>query len=247
MNSSCLLAVDISKKETLEFYEHYLIYNGDKILYRDFNGVSYLYKRTSRSINFIPLGTTHEYFIDFLANGRQYKIKFSSEEKYDAFIKICGAINSVIKKFILINLLTEYKEKGGLDIASLKINSQGIIKRKLFGRLETLSWPDVYNVECDKGYVQIYQRQNNEKKYKTFFTASMSTMNAVMLPELLSFLFQVNGVVDNAALKELQSNKEQLDKPSHSVETVKVCGICNEEVRTQSQKFCAKCGSKLND
>jgi hypothetical protein len=245
MNSSPLLTVDISKKETLEFYEHYLIYKGDKFFYREFDGLSYIYTRTSTSIYFIPVGTSHSYNVSFRENGKEHKMIFSSEEKYDVFVKICGAFESVIKKFILTNLLLEYGEKGGLEIAGLKINSQGISKRKIFGRLDTLPWLDLYNSECKAGSLFIYQKY--KEKYKVFFSCQMFKMNAVILPDLLKFLFDVNGMVDKAMLNELLKKRDEWAKPSATVATVKLCSTCNEPVRNDMQKFCAKCGSKLND
>jgi hypothetical protein len=134
-----------------------------------------------------------------------------------------------------------------LDVAGLKINSQGIMKRKLFGRMDTLAWSDLYNSECKAGRLCIYQRQNNKNTYKVFFSCSMSEMNAVMLPNLLKFLFDVNGVVDTATMNDLIKKRDEWDKPTTTVETVKLCGICNEPVRNIDQKFCGKCGNKLSE
>jgi hypothetical protein len=236
---------NISRKESLKFYEHFLIYKENKIFYKDFDGISYLYKQTSRSINFIPIGTSHDYFIGFRASGIEHKINFSSKDSYDVFVKICTAIDTVIKRFVLINLLVQYGEKGGLNIASININSQGITKKKLFGT-ETMPWSYFYNCIIDKGNVFLYKRLDNDKKCKVFSSHSMETMNAVMLPELFKFLFQSSGIIDNTAINELRKVKDELvTKMTSEIKDIINCKNCNEPAENSDQKFCGKCGTKL--
>jgi len=250
MDEKPSLSVNISRKEVLDFYEKFLVYKDDKIFYQDCDGYYFLYKRTSHSINFIPTGTTHDYSVGFKAGQKEIKVKFSSKDNYDSFAKICTAIETTIKPFVLINLLIQYGQLGELNIGSLNISPKGITKKEIvwfMNKIKVLPWSEFYNAQISQGNFFLYQKQEGDKKYKTFFTCPMSVMNSVILPEVLTIIFQANGAISNSDVESLKNRKEELIKPSMiTVEEIKVCKTCDKPLKNVQQKFCGECGAEVN-
>ena len=255
-----LISINISKTQTLVFYDSFLIYRGARINYKDIDGMSYLLTRTKHSINFIPTHTSSTFKIKLEANGQKYEVDSSTtsfmyfqgknqKEKEEIFSKLVYILDNLIKPFVLINQLIKYGKENKLKIGdSLTINSKGFFKKRFWRSPEFLPWGQYYNSVLHQGNFHIY-KSDPSKKYKLFFTCSMSVMNTAVFPDFLNILLQSNGVVNQDEVKDLGKRKgelvsteqQELEKADGSKSFCWSCGAPNEAV----QKFCKHCGSKL--
>lgn len=255
-----LISINVSKNQTLVFYNSFLIYKGSRINYKDIDGMSYLLTRTKHSVNFIPTHTSSTFKIKLEANGQKYEVDSSAtsfmffqgknqKEKEEIFGKLVYVLDNLIKPFVLINQLIKYGKENELKIGdSLTINSQGFFKKRFWRSPEVLPWDQYYNSVLHQGNFHIY-KSDPAKKYKLFFSCSMSVMNTAIFPDLLNILFQSNGVVNQNEIKDLEKKKNEiisteqqnLDKTGGSKNFCWSCSAPNEA----EQKFCRHCGSKL--
>ena len=255
-----LISINVSKTQTLVFYNSFLIYKGARINYRDIDGISYLLTRTKHSINFIPTHTSSSFSIKLLANGQKYEVGSSTnsfmyfqgksqKEKEETFGKLVYVLDNLIKPFVLINQLIEYSKNGELKIGdSLTINSKGFFKKRFWRSPEFLPWDQYYNYVLHEGSFHVY-KSDPSKKYKLYFACTMSVMNTAIFPDLLNILFQSNGVVNQEEIKDLEKKKEEL-LPTENQKANKVGGSKNfcwscSAPNEVGQKFCMHCGSKL--
>lgn len=261
MNQELLISINVSKNQTLLFYEDHLVYKGEVIKYADIEGISYLMTRTTTTVYFVPAGSTSNYNIKIKAKGKIHKIEFSAgtffagkgkteKEKEELFAKFYIVIENVIKPYVVINLLLKFIDEKELNIDALKITEQGLYKKRTWRDPELLQWNQYYNAILEQGAVYIY-KCDVKKKYKEFFTCSMDVMNAVVLPDLLNFLFQLEGKIDEKTKQELISRKESYSSTTPEFpkkemnEKSGFCWSCGAPVEVDS-KFCTHCGSKLS-
>ena len=255
-----LISINVSKSQTLVFYNSFLIYKGARINYKDINGMSYLLTRTKHSVNLIPTHTTSAFKIKLEANGQKFEVDSSDtsfmffksqsqKEKEETFGKLVYILDNLIKPFVLINKLIKYGKENELKIGdSLTINSKGFFKKKFWRSPEFLPWDQYYNSVLHQGNFHIY-KSDPSKKYKLFFACSMSVMNTAIFPDFLNILFQSNGVVNQNEIKDLEKRKgelvsaeqQKLEKADGSKNFCWSCSAPNEA----GQKFCKHCGSKL--
>ena len=255
-----LISINVSKSQTLVFYNSFLIYKGARINYKDINGMSYLLTRTKHSVNLIPTHTTSAFKIKLEANGQKFEVDSSDtsfmffksqsqKEKEETFGKLVYILDNLIKPFVLINQLIKYGKENELKIGdSLTINSKGFFKKKFWRSPEFLPWDQYYNSVLHQGNFHIY-KSDPSKKYKLFFACSMSVMNTAIFPDFLNILFQSNGVVNQNEIKDLEKRKgelvsaeqQKLEKADGSKNFCWSCSAPNEA----GQKFCKHCGSKL--
>ena len=75
----------------------------------------------------------------------------------------------------------------------------------------------------------------------------MSSINAVLLPDLINFIFSKNGVLDENTKKEIIDKKIQLMTASvqDAMRDLSACPKCGEKMIEEAQKFCRKCGLQL--
>ena len=255
-----LISINVSKSQTLVFYNSFLIYKGARINYKDIDGMSYLLTRTKHSVNLIPTHTTSAFKIKLEANGQKFEVDSSDtsfmffksqsqKEKEETFGKLVYILDNLIKPFVLINQLIKYGKENELKIGdSLTINSKGFFKKKFWRSPEFLPWDQYYNSVLHQGNFHIY-KSDPSKKYKLFFACSMSVMNTAIFPDFLNILFQSNGVVNQDEIKDLEKRKgelvsteqQKLEKADGSKNFCWSCSAPNEA----GQKFCKHCGSKL--
>jgi zinc-ribbon domain len=250
-----LLKLGLSGNSEIEFFQNFLIYKGERVLYSDVDGIAYLYTRTRRSINFIPVGTSHSYYVSIKARGVAHKITFTSERNQDVFNKLANAVGVLIKPFVIVNLLLDYIKNNRLEIGGLTITPEGISRKRTLRSPEVLPWNQFHNAVINQGKVSVFKKDSNGK-YKLFgLPITMSSTNAVILPDILGFLFAQNGVLDEATRKQVIERKTQLSAMSVQDATIRNtiedltanprCAKCGEKMVEESQKFCGKCGSSL--
>ena len=252
-----LISINVSKTQTLVFYDSFLIYKGARLNYRDIDGISYLLTRTKHSVNFIPTHTSSTFKIKLEANGQKYEVDSSAssfmffqgknqKEKEEIFGKLVYILDNLIKPFVLINQLIKYGKENKLKIGdSLTINLKGFSKKRFWRSPEVLPWNQYYNSVLHQGNFHIY-KSDPAKKYKLFFSCSMSVMNTAVFPDLLNILFQSSGVVNQEEIKDLEKKKSEL-MPMEEQETEgskNFCWSCSAP-NEAGQKFCKHCGSKL--
>jgi len=242
-----LLKLPVSRNSEIEFFQNFLIYKGEKILCSDIDGISYLYTRTKHSIKFIPTGTSHTYVIFIRARGILHKFSFSGQNNQETFSKFVNAIETIVKPFVVVNLLLDYTKSNSLEIGDLTITPAGLYKKRTWWRNpELLSWNEYYNSNIDKGNVFVLKRDDSKKEYSAFYTRTMSSLNAIVLPDVINFLFARKGVLDDVTKKQIIERKAQLTTASaqDAMQDLKRCLKCNEAIN-ESQEFCASCGYAL--
>lgn len=256
-----LISINVSKSQTLVFYNSFLIYKGARLNYKDIDGISYLLTRTKHSVNLIPTHTTSAFKIKLEANGQKYEVDSSDtsfmffksqtqKEKEEIFGKLVYILDNLIKPFVLINQLIKYGKESELKIGdSLIVNSKGFFKKRFWRSSEFLPWNQYYNSVLHQGNFYIY-KSDPSKKYKLFFACSMSVMNTVIFPDFLNILFQNSGVVNQEEIKDLEKRKSELvsseQKNLDKVDGLKnFCWSCSAP-NEAGQKFCRHCGSKLS-
>jgi hypothetical protein len=255
-----LISINVSKTQTLVFYNSFLIYKGARLNYKDIDGISYLLTRTKHSINFIPTHTSSSFKIKLESNGQKYEVgssessfmffaSKSQKEKEEIFGKLVYVLDNLIKPFVLINRLIKYGKDSELKIGdSLTVNPKGFFKKRFWRSPEFLPWDQYYNSVLHQGNFHIY-KSDPAKKYRLYFSCSMSVMNTAVFPDLLNILFQSNGVVNQEEIKDLKKKKnepmatedQKVNKVGGSKNFCWSCSAPNEA----GQKFCMHCGSKL--
>ena len=255
-----LISINVSKTQTLVFYNSFLIYKGTRLNYKDIDGISYLLTRTKHSINFIPTHTSSSFKIKLESNGQKYEVgssessfmffaSKSQKEKEEIFGKLVYVLDNLIKPSVVINLLAKYAKENELKLGdSLTINPKGFYKKRFWRSPEFLPWQQYYNSVLHQGNLHIY-KDDTAKKYKLFFSCSMSVMNTAIMPDLLNFLFQKHGALDQGTVKDLEKRKSELasaesEKPKAVSGKEGFCWSCGAPIETD-QKFCTHCGSKL--
>jgi hypothetical protein len=255
-----LISINVSKTQTLVFYDSFLIYKGARINYKDVDGISYLLTRTKHSVNFIPTHTSSSFQIKLEVNGQKYEIGSSAtsfmffegksqKEKEEIFAKLVYILDNLIKPFVLINLLAKYNKENELKIGdSLTVNSKGFYKKRFWRSPEFLPWDQYYNSVLHQGNLHIY-KDDTAKKYKLYFSCSMSVMNTAVFPDLLNILFQSGGALNQETIKDLEKRKSELfsaesQKTNKVSVTENFCWSCSAPNEV-GQKFCMHCGNKL--
>lgn len=254
-----IIAINVSKKQTLVFYERHFIYRGEHINYTEVDGMAYLLTRTRNSINFIPTHATSSFEIKLEAKGQVHKIDASAssfmwfkgegeKEKQELFAKLIYVLDVLIKPFVLINLLLKFSREKELKIDTLSISSVGFSQKRLWRSPTVVPWSDFYNAVLEAGALRLY-KNDQKKKYREFFACSLSAMNAPVIPDFCSFLFPINGHLDEKTVNELIAKKHQDIKVSNPEKKEvrgdgEFCWSCGAPVELE-QNFCTLCGSKL--
>lgn len=223
MSDALPLSINVSKTQTITFDEEFLTYKEACISYKDIQGISYEFTRMTHLVNFIPTHTSETFTIKLKVNSQIYEVHSSAKsfmflkgknqkEQEATFRKLVHILNSVVKPFVIINLLDKYIKEGELKIGEeLTINSNGFYKKNVWiwrGDPEFFPWNQYYNSVLSQGNLEIYKR-NTANKASLFFSCSTSTMNAAVMPDLLNFLFQKHGVLDQEAIKVFEKIKSE--------------------------------------
>jgi len=247
--SHSLLKLELSKNSEIEFFPGHLVHNGEKVLYSDVDGVAYQYTTTQHRVNFVPVGKSHKFYVSIKALGKKHTITFSGSHNTEVYGKLANAVDVLIKPFVSVTLLLEFAKENKLEIAELTITPAGIYKKRTWRGPELLPWNQYYNSLIHKGHVQIL-KADEKKKYILFASPFMASTNAVVLPDVLNFLFSKQCILDEATRNQIIAKKMELVAISaHDVAQVSkaldACPMCGEKPEEGGQKFCGKCGSPL--
>lgn len=240
-----LLKLQLSWRSDIEFYQGFLVYKGEKILYSDIDGIGYLWTKTSHKVYGIPTGDSHSYYLSLRAKGIKHKITFSGSQNQDIFAKLVAAIDNLVKPFVVINLLLEYIQNGKLEIERITFSPEGISRKKLFGKTNIIPWNHYHSCIASHGTVTL-ATLTDKGKYN-YFLIALSSTNAAVLPTVLDFLHTANGVLDETTRKGLIYRKTQLiaESMKEASQEIKACTNCGEKLTEDGQKFCGKCGTSI--
>jgi hypothetical protein len=171
----------------LIFKINFVEYDNKKIFYKDVLTVSYY--SVKNSVNFIP--TSQSYNFTIASDRERISFSFSSilyignKAKQDTWMKLIALSKHLIEPLLVQKLVRRIFEKGEtIDIGGVQFDKNGYCRSKFFGGKEYVSWNEtVYVPQLDAGDVVLFK--DNNGKGKQFTRISMSTVNAVILPELI--------------------------------------------------------------
>ena len=172
---------------TIVFKPDHLTYDRRKIYYKDATRVAYYAVR--RSVNLVPISQSYS----FMVGSTDHTIDISwgatlyigNEQKQDVWQKLAGIASHVIQPQIVEKIVRRIFVNGeAVHIGDIEFTREGYSRGKLFGGREHVPWTDpIYVPQFGAGNVTVWKNRNG--KGISFATVSMSTPNAVVLPELI--------------------------------------------------------------
>jgi len=179
-----------------EFYDDRVIIDDTIIHYSEIKGYSYLLSHKKTSIDFIPAGNSTSFTVYFDVGqkkpfhfGRSHSsvMYFKTDEQRTLdviFTELVRCIEALIAPDVFKKLvLPIVAENMPLTIGSLTINQAGLTKKTTFGQksiyASEIGWAGVH-----QGFAIVKDSRN-----KNFFSCSLSTMNAPLIPDILNALY----------------------------------------------------------
>jgi hypothetical protein len=170
------------------FKADYMIYEDHKIFYKDAAWISY--HAVKSSINFIPTSQTYSFIVGSadqtinLTWGTAFYI--GNEKKQDAWQKLAGISSHVIQPKIVEKMVDRiFGKSDSVHIGDIELSHKGYSRGKIFGGRDHVSWTErIYTPKFSAGNVILWRDKNG--KGVSFATVPMSTLNAVVLPELVT-------------------------------------------------------------
>jgi hypothetical protein len=162
-------------------------YKNKKIKYADATKVAW--HSTRNSTYGVPSGQTYNFLVgsDTETISVNYSATFRGGDKHnETFGKIIGLTEGLIQPVIIKKFIDKIFVRGEtVTIGSLLLDKVGYHRKKFFGGLESVSWPEVeYKPKLEQGEVFTFTKnKNGEAKY--FVQIPMSTSNAIVIPDLV--------------------------------------------------------------
>lgn len=176
---------------TVLFKNSYLEYNNKRIFYKDATSISY--HAQSQSINFIPVSQSYSYMVasdkETISFSFGTTLHIGEKNKKDTWVKLIGLSKGLIEPHIVKRIVDQIFDRGEtIKFGEVEFTKQGYskMKFKLFGKNEKVMvyWTDtIYIPKFDSGMVILWK--DKDGKSEQFATITMSTPNAVVLPELV--------------------------------------------------------------
>lgn len=181
------------KNSTITFKNNFVEYDKTKLYFKDISDISYDSTATTRKIYGITVSTTYTYRYSISSEKGDITISLSasydeSKEK-EIWAKLIGLWSSLIEPLIVKKIVDQIFNRGEtVQIGHIEFTKEGysIIKYKFFSKNEKLMvyWSDtIYIPKLYQGSVIIWKDENG--KCEQFTSVTMSTSNAVLLPELV--------------------------------------------------------------
>jgi len=172
---------------------NYIEFRNKRMFYKDITGVAYHSTKHTTSIYFIPVSTTHSYSFTLVSGNDRIDITFSggsnNEERQQIFGRLVGLCEHLIEPVLVKKIVSSIFENGEtVTIGGVEFSEDGYSRHKSAwfgkGEKETVRWTDtVYIPKLYAGSVYLFR--DNDGKSQQFTSESMSTLNAVMIPELV--------------------------------------------------------------
>lgn len=190
------LAIEIPgtfRSATIVFKNTFVEYGNKKIFYKDATGISFDSTATSHSLYGIPTGTSYVYNVSIRSDKETISISLSaskdeSKAKED-WAKLIGLISGLVQPILIKTIVDKIFSKDEVvKFGEVELSKDGYskMKFKLFGKNEKLmvSWNEtIYIPKLHQGQVILWK--DKDGKSEQFASVTMSTPNAVILPELI--------------------------------------------------------------
>ena len=172
---------------TMIFKPDHVTYNGRKIYYKDATRMAY--HAISHSVNFIPISQSYSFMVGSV--DQTINVSFGTtlyignQKKQDVWQRLAGVASHIIGPQIVEKMVRRiFVDGGSVQIGGLEFTREGYSRSKLIGGREHVPWTDpIYTPQFAAGNVTVWKNKNG--KGVSFATISMSTPNAVVLPELV--------------------------------------------------------------
>ena len=177
---------------TIIFKPDHVIYGKKRINYVD--ATSMAYHARMQSINFVPISQTYNIMI---GSGSQTisiswgtTLYIGNGKKQEVWQKIANITSHVITPTIVDKIARQIFGGETVSIGDIQFTKEGYSRGKMFGSRDEVYWSDViYEPKFGSGSVTVWK--NKDGKGIPFGTVSMSTPNAVVLPELVKLCTKV--------------------------------------------------------
>ncbi len=163
----------IFSTKSAEFKPRYVDYEGKRIYYNDVNWITY---------NSIKSNYSTTYYFTISAGETSISLSFSNLQEWRNVIGLSAQliIPVIIRRYT--NLI--FEKNGSVTIGELTFDKKGFSRQKFFGGTDSVEWKEnIYIPVFASGNIYLYKER--EGKPKVFSTLTMTTPNAVILPELL--------------------------------------------------------------
>lgn len=181
------------KTSTIVFKNNFLEYNNKRFFYKDVDSIAFHSTATKHSVYYIPTGTTYDY--SFSLNSGQENISISlnaskdESENKEKWVQLISLASAMIQPLIIKKTIDKIFNRGEeVKIGDVIFTKKGYyrIKWKMFGENEKLwvYWSDtIYIPKMFQGEVILWEEK--EGKSTQFTSVSMSTPNAIIIPDLI--------------------------------------------------------------
>ena len=181
------------KTSTIVFKNNFLEYNNKRFFYKDVDSIAFHSTATKHSVYYIPTRTTYDY--SFSLNSGQENISISlnaskdESENKEKWVQLISLASAMIQPLIIKKTIDKIFNRGEeVKIGDVIFTKKGYyrIKWKMFGENEKLwvYWSDtIYIPKMFQGEVILWEEK--EGKSTQFTSVSMSTPNAIIIPDLV--------------------------------------------------------------
>lgn len=170
-----------------------------KIFFKDVISISYHSTKHTTSVYGLNVSTSYEYHLTIVSTSENITLSLSaghddSNEK-TTWLKVVGPVDSLVGPFIVKRFVDQIFDRGEtVKIGAVEFDKEGyfFMRTKFFGGKVKESVPfddNLYVPKFDSGDVILFKHADG--KSAQFTRVSMSTDNAVVLPELIKACAQI--------------------------------------------------------
>lgn len=183
----------IFKTSTIVFKNNFLEYNNKRFFYKDVDSIAFHSTATKHSVYYIPTGTTYDYSFSLISGQENISISLNASkdesENKEKWVQLISLASAMIQPLIIKKTIDKIFNRGEeVKIGDVTFTKKGYyrIKWKMFGENEKLwvYWSDtIYIPKMFQGEVILWEEK--EGKSTQFTSVSMSTPNAIIIPDLV--------------------------------------------------------------
>ncbi len=181
------------KTSTIVFKNNFLEYNNKRFFYKDVDSIAFHSTATKHSVYYIPTGTTYDYSFSLVSGQENISISLNASkdesENKEKWVQLISLASAMIQPLIIKKIVDKIFNRGEeVKIGDVAFTKKGYyrIKWKMFGENEKLwvYWSDtIYIPKMFQGEVILWEEK--EGKSVQFTSVSMSTPNAIIIPDLV--------------------------------------------------------------
>lgn len=181
------------KTSTIVFKNNFLEYNNKRFFYKDVDSIAFHSTATKHSVYYIPTGTTYDYSFSLISGQENISISLNASkdesENKEKWVQLISLASAMIQPLIIKKTIDKIFNRGEeVKIGDVTFTKKGYyrIKWKMFGENEKLwvYWSDtIYIPKMFQGEVILWEEK--EGKSTQFTSVSMSTPNAIIIPDLV--------------------------------------------------------------